>query len=259
MKNHRIGFDRRPGQAVPALFAALLAFVPLSLHAGAPFVTDDPGTPENFEINFAVQYGHSAGQTVGAAPSLEVNYTAVVNVQLHLLMPLAFSHASGDRTRWGYGDTELGIKYRFFDPQEGDWFPAAAIFPLLLLPTGDEERELGSGHTRAFLPLWLGGEFGAWNTFGGGGYWLNPGDGNRNYWFVGIGVTRKVTDGLKLGGEIFHVTRSETDGKEMTGFNLGGIYDISDRHHILVSAGRGIENASETNEFTTYVAYQLTF
>ena len=152
--------------------------------AGAPFVTDDPGTPEHFEINLAVQATHVAGQTTGFAPSLEVNYAAAENVQLHVLVPLAFNHESGNRTRWGAGDTEFGVKYRFLDAEEADWFPSAAVFPIVFAPTGDEERGLGTGHTRTFLPLWLGKEFGEWTAFGGG-YGINPGRGNRNYLFVG--------------------------------------------------------------------------
>jgi hypothetical protein len=228
-------------------------------HAGAPFVTDDPGTPEHFEINLAVQARHSAGQTTGFAPSLEINYAAAENVQLHFLVPLAFSHVSGDRTRWSTGDTEFGVKYRFLDSSEEDWFPSAAVFPIVFAPTGDEDRGLGTGHTRAFLPLWLGKEFGDWTAFGGGGYGINPGSGHRNYLFVGAGITRKITEDLRLGAEVFRQSKTEDDGKDAIGFNLGGVYDISDRHHILLSAGRGLRNASETNEFSTYIAYQLTF
>lgn len=233
--------------------------MPSAPHAGAPFVTDDPGTAEHFEITLAVQYTRIARESMGEAPSLEVNYAARENVELHALFRLAFDHVSGERTQWGYGDTELGIKYRFLDQDNEGWLPAAAFFPLVLLPTGDEDRGLGTGHTRGFIPLWLGRDFGKWSTFGGGGYWINPGDGNRNYWFAGLGITRQVTDDLKLGGEVFYITRTETDGKDAPGFNLGAVYDISDQHHILFSAGRGLRNASETNEFSTYIAYQLTF
>lgn len=227
--------------------------------AAAPFVTDDPGTPEHFEINVAVQSTRVSGQTTGFAPSLEVNYAAAENVQLHYLVPLAFNHVSGERTRWGVGDMEFGVKYRFLDANEEDWFPSAAIFPIIFAPTGDEDRELGAGHTRAFLPLWLGKEFGDWTAFGGGGYGINPGKGNRNYLFLGAGITRKITDELRLGGELFRTSKTEDDGKDAVGFNLGGVYDFNDTHHLLVSAGRGLRNVSETNKLSTYIAYQLTF
>jgi hypothetical protein len=164
---------------------------------------------------------HAAGQTAGSAPSLEINYAVAENVQLHFLVPLAFNHTSGDRTQWGIGDTELGIKYRFLDAKEDDWLPSAAVFPIIVAPTGDDDRSLGTGHTHAFLPLWLGKEFGDWTAFGGGGYGINPGNGNRNYLFLGVGITRKITEDLRLGAEIFRTSRTEDDGKDAIGFNLG--------------------------------------
>jgi hypothetical protein len=35
-------------------------------------------------------------------------------------------------------------------------------------------------------------------TYGGGGYWINAGPGNKNYWFVGWVLHRQVTDSLAL-------------------------------------------------------------
>jgi hypothetical protein len=55
------------------------------------------------------------------------------------------------------------------------------------LPTGNENRGLGAGHVRAFLPVWVQKSFGEWTTYGGGGYWINQDDnlGDKNYWFAG--------------------------------------------------------------------------
>jgi threonyl-tRNA synthetase len=70
---------------------------------------------------------------------------------------------------------------------------------------------------------------------------------------------RQVTEQLTLGGEIFHQTADTVGGRDSTGFNLGGIYDFTEHHHLLFSAGRGVQNASDTNSFSYYIAYQLTF
>jgi len=138
-----------------------------------------------------------------------------------------------------------------------------------VLPTGNAERNLGTGSTHAFLPLWLQKDFGKWTTYGGGGYWINPGPGNKNYWFVGWVLQRQVTDSLAIGGEIFHQTSFATVGpgspgfplgsKDTTGFNLGGTYDFDQNHHLLFSAGRALQNASTTNAFSYYLALQWTF
>ena len=59
-----------------------------------------------------------------------------------------------------------------------------------------------------------------------------------------------------LGGELFHTT-SQLDGYgEVTGFNLGGVYDFDEGHHLMMSIGTGIQGADHG---TAYVAYQWTF
>ncbi len=126
---------------------------------------------------------------------------------------------------------------------------------MLELPTGSQSRGLGVGHVRLFLPVWVQKSFGDWTTYGAGGYWINQNDtyGDKNYWFVGWLLQRKITDKLILGGEIFHQTADSIAGVDQTGFNLGGQYDFDEHNHLLFSAGRGFQNASETNLFSWYL------
>jgi hypothetical protein len=138
-----------------------------------------------------------------------------------------------------------------------------------MLPTGDATHGLGSGRTHEFLPIWLQKDFGKWTTYGGGGYGHNPGPGNKDYWFVGWLLQRQVTDDLALGGEIFHQTASTTarpgdvgyplGAKDLTAFNLGGVYDLSEHYHLLFSGGRGLQNADSGDAFSYYLGLQWTF
>ncbi len=245
-----------------ALAAAAVCLSLASAHAGPPFRTDDPEPVEYGHWEFYTPFStatHVKGDTSGVLAGVEINYGAAPDLQLHLITPLVFDKPDDSGLRGGYGDTELGMKYRFIQEDEKGWRPMVGVFPLLEAPSGNAQRGLGTGHAHAFLPLWLQKSFGDWTTYGGGGYWINPGAGNRNYWFAGWLLQRKITENLVLGGEIFHQTASVVGGKEQTSFNLGGIYDISENHHILFSAGRGLQNATTTNEFSYYVAYQLTF
>lgn len=229
--------------------------------AGPPFRTDDPEPVDfqHWEIDAFSTATHVRGDTAGILPGIEVNYGALENLQLHVVAPLAFDKAQGSGTRFGYGDTELGAKFRFIDPGEEDWWPQVAVFPLVELPTGNSHRGLGAGHTRAFIPVWLQKDFEPWTTYGGGGYWINPGADHKNYWFVGWLLQRKVTEELTLGGEIFHQTADTVGGKDSTGFNLGGFYNFNENYHLLFSAGRGLQHATTTNQFSYYLGLQLTF
>jgi hypothetical protein len=241
--------------------AAAAMLMPGSAIAGPPFRTDDPEPVEyqHWEVDGFSQATHIRGDTSGTLPGLEVNYGAAPNLQLHLVAPFAFDKPSGGSWQSGYGDTELGVKYRFVEEDEEGWWPMIGVFPMLEAPTGDAHRGLGAGHAREFLPLWLQKSFGEWQTYGGGGYWINPGAGNKNYWFAGWQLQRKITEQLTLGGEIFHQTADTVGARDSTGFNLGGFFDFTENHHLLFSFGRGVQHATDTNEFSYYIAYQLTF
>jgi len=160
--------------------------------------------------------------------------------------------------QYGYGDTPISFKYRFIQEDSKGWRPQAAVFPQVNLPTGDEDRGLGVGHVQVFLPMWFQKSFGDWTIDGGGGYWINQGGADKNFWFSGVLLQRKVTDKLTVGGEIFHQTADSIDSHDSTGFNVGAIYDINEHNHFLFSAGRGLENASDTNVFSWYVGYLIT-
>jgi hypothetical protein len=235
-------------------------------HAGPPFVTDDPEPVpyQHFEF-YNLSLGTAIrGDTQGEGPAWEYNYGIVPDGQVHIIAPLTFDTQAGS---YGYGDTELGFKYRLVNEDKNDWRPMVGIYPLVELPTGDVTRGLGAGYTRAYFPVWIQKSFGDWTTYGGGGYWLNNGDGtaNRDYWFVGWLLQRQVTKQLAIGAEIFHQTSTVAFGatnpiytQPTTGFNVGAIYDFDTDHHLLVSVGAGLQNASTTNEFSWYVAYQIT-
>jgi hypothetical protein len=228
----------------------------LTALAGPPFVTDDPEPIDHghWEFYLASQHTQTADGWAGTAPHFELNYGVFTNVMLHLITPLAYDAPSGGSTHYGYGDTELGVKYRFI--QETERLPQVGIFPLLEIPTGSKSDGLGGGHMQAFLPVWLQKSFGDWTIYGGGGYGLNPGKGNENWGFGGLVVQRQVTKNVVLGGEVYHRTTMETGGCDDTAFNLGTVIDFSEYQHLLFSAGRSIDGPTD---FQAYIAWQFTF
>jgi hypothetical protein len=237
-------------------FVVLLLLVPAAVLAGPPYVTDDPEPVEyqHWEVYLASQLSHDRDRWSGTAPHVEVNYGALPNLQLHLITPLAFVHSPPGGSQYGYADTELGGKWRFL--QEDSWQPQVGTFPLLELPTGDRERNLGSGHVQAFLPLWLQKSVGSWTSYGGGGYWINPGKGNRNWGFTGWQVQYQLLPAVTPGVEILHATAREAKGTAETRFNVGVVLDFSDVQHLLFSVGRGLQGP---NTMQVYLAYQLTY
>jgi hypothetical protein len=238
------------------LIALGLPCWPLTALAGPPFVTDDPEPAEyqHWEFYIASQPAETSDGWAGTAPHFELNYGVVTNVMLHLITPLAYEAPSGGSAHYGYGDTELGVKFRFIE--ETGRRPQAGIFPLIEIPTGNASDGLGSGRVQAFLPLWLQKSFGDWTIYGGGGYGINPGAGNENWGFGGMVVQRQITDKFLLGAEIYDRTATETGGRNDTAFNIGTVIDFSEHQHLLFSAGRSVEGPTD---FQCYVAWQFTF
>jgi hypothetical protein len=235
---------------------ALLLGASVAAFAGPPYVTDDPEPVEyrHWEVYLASIFTKQPDAWTATAPHIEINYGAVPNVQLHTILPLTLYAPGEGANSYGYGDTELGVKYRFV--QESDWRPQIGTFPLLEVPTGSRARNLGSGHLQTFLPIWLQKSVGPWTTYGGAGYWINPGTDKRNWWYTGILIQRSVLPNLAPGFEIFYQTPQEVGGPSETRFSVGFVWDLSDLQHIMASAGRGIEGP---NQVQGYLAYQLTF
>src|SRR5450432_2667275 len=167
--------------------------------AGPPFVTDDPEPVKHghWEIYLASQDQHDSGGWTGTAPQLEVNYGAIKNLQIHVVAPLSYTRPPSGAHAYGVGDVELGAKYRFID--ETSWWPQIGTFPLVELPTGNSDRGLGGGDLQVFVPVWLQKSVGRWTSYGGGGYWVHPGAGNRNWVFMGLEVQRRLSTKLTLG------------------------------------------------------------
>jgi hypothetical protein len=236
--------------------AAWLSCGPQEVLAGPPFLSDDPEPVDyqHWEFYLASQDFKTAGDWSGTAPHVEVNYGVVSNVQLHVIAPLAYDAPSTGPTHYGYGDTELGIKFRFV--QETERIPQVGVFPLLEVPTGSSKDNLGNGHLQAFLPLWLQKSWGSWTAYGGGGYGINSAASNQNWGFLGAVLQRQVLTNVLLGAEVYHQTAKQIGGANDTGFNIGTVIDFSEQHHLLFSAGRSIDGPTE---FQFYLAYQFTF
>jgi len=211
-----------------------LALGPAAALAGPPFLTDDPEPTDtgHWEI-YAPEFQTGGGGTdFDGTFGAEINYGAAPGVQVTLDLPLAFSHDSAG-TRWGAGDIAASVKYRFYR-SEATGFSIAA-FPGVTLPTAS--NGMGAGRVTALLPVWAQKDAGPWSVFGGGGYAVNPGSGNRDYWTGGVAVTREVGKRLLLGTEIDRQGADTIGGRASTSAGVGAILDLQGPLRLLASGG----------------------
>lgn len=236
----------------------IILVVPAAAFSGPPFRTDDP-IPVEFrhgELYLFSTGVYEAGGTGGVGPAVEFNYGILPDTQFHLIAPMAYDAPRDEASHFGYGDTELGIKYRFV--RQTETLPDIGVFPLVEVPTGDQDMGLGNGKAQYFFPVWIQKDFGGWTSYGGGGYWINPGPGQKDYWFSGILLQYSFSENFYLGAELFYQTADTTDGADSAGFNVGGGLPLTAGFELLFSAGRGIKNSS-ANRFSYYIALYRTF
>jgi hypothetical protein len=236
------------GTAVILAVALFLvtAILPSALWAGPPFLTDDPvPVPfKHYEAYLFSTVDHTKKDTTGVGPAFEFNVGALPNLQVHLVVPFAFTASQDAPNAYGFGDLEFGLKYRFL--QETDYRPMAGVFPMLEIPTGDANLGLGNGRTWGKVPLWLQKSWGPWTTYGGGGFAINPAPDQRNYYFGGWLLQRQLGKRLILGGEIFAQGKSSDDDRSFMVFNLGGFFNITPNFQLLFSGGHTLAGGGHT-------------
>lgn len=222
--------------------------------AGPPYQTDDPEPTElgHWEIYSFVTADGRAGEVDGAT-GVDLNYGAARGLQLTATLPIAFSRDPNTGWRSSRGDVELGAKYRFVNDETSGW--QAAIFPRVILPTS--ASGLGGTRARFLLPIWVQKDLGKTSVFGGGGYEINPGSGNRDFWIAGLAVTHDFSERLSLGTEVSWQSPDMRGGDSSTGINFGLIQKLGGPYALLLAGGPSFSGGQAS--YHGYAALSLNF
>jgi hypothetical protein len=225
----------------------LLLFFSHPVLAQLPFYTDDSDTTPKGKFHLEIYNEHDVLQK-SAYPTKRQNtavFTLDYGVTDHLelgvnapLITLSNSNVVSPRSVTGIGDTQFGLKYNFLTEHEGSKRPAMAAVLYVEAPTGDTQKQLGSGLT----DYWLYGILQKSLTKKTKGR-LNGGilfSGNSSTGLIGIQTQRghiytgdaslvhDFTRRLTLGAEVFGAVPSSfvLDRGQLTG-QLGGDYALT--------------------------------
>ena len=136
------------------LSVLLLLLFATGVQAQQPFVTDDADvTPKGkFHLEFSNEFDwlqrDSFPNIRQNTADFEITYGLFEHVEIGIATPLiTIINAPGTvpKSVTGIGDTNVSLKYNFLREREGSRLPAFAIGLNLELPTGDPDRQLGSG------------------------------------------------------------------------------------------------------------------
>jgi|ERR1043166_622541 hypothetical protein len=228
-----------------ALLAALL-LCSESTPAQQPFMTDDTDVTPRHKFHFEFSNEFDALQRA-SFPNLkqntadaELDYGLFKNFEVGIEAPvltIVNDRSAPFRRPTGFGDVNLSFKYNYLLEREGSRRPALAVTFNLELPTGDVNRQLGSGLADFYVNNVLQKSLTKKTTLRLNGGLLFSGNettgviGIRSRGLVFTGATslvRQFTPKLDLGVEVTGaLTRNLQLGKGQLQTMVGGNYAFS--------------------------------
>ncbi len=263
---------RRPARwvrlAIYFLPSSLIPHPSSLVWAAHPFITDDTGTQGkgNWQVELQYDYGRNdATADAGAGPVRQVSKAAVFTtvltygllenldlaVGLNYLNQRVIENGVSTEDSSGMADSTIEFKWRFYDA-DGLSF---AVKPVVLLPTGDENKGLGSGKTSwggNFITTY---EAKPWSFSGNVAYShvryeqsQDTAANRSDLWRVSGGVSYSAREDLRWVGEAGVRTNPAKNNPFLPGstgrFAMAGlIYSPTDKIDLDIGYRRGLNDA----------------
>ena len=244
----------RAALLVLALLVLMLAVVslPAMAQGGPPYYTNDPGTPGNlnWEINLGYMPFFYSGQSVSHVPDVDINFGVGDRFQLTYENAWLRVQNPSSPTKFGVGQSNPGVKWRFYDSGESGL--KVSVFPQLFLnnPNNSVQRGITPANDSFLLPMEFSRKFGPIDVDGEFGYqFVHRGpDG----WLTGLVVGHDFTP--KLEGDIeFYSQGTFHPGQAKPTLELGARYKIHRPVILLLMAGRSLESTRPNQPY--FVGY----
>jgi len=245
--------------SVRQLSLVFLFVLPALLRAqgGPPFITDDPGTPGDghWEINVAWTHEHRAGETADELPLLDLNYGVGDRIQLKYEVPYVLLHEGGADTVHGLGNSEAGVKWRFYDDEKsGLTLSTYPQFEFRNPSSHSAAHGLVADENTFVLPLEIQREAGGWGVNVEVGA-VFPGKSDHG-WTYGVVVGHELNDRFEVGAELHGEGASSLQRTELAAM-VGLRGKLNEHCYLLASIGRELHNHFETKAtLLSYLAVQ---
>jgi hypothetical protein len=234
----------------------LVAF-PSFAQGGPPFYTNDPGTPGHFnwEINLGYMPFLYSNQSVSHVPDVDINFGIGDRIQLTYENAWLRVHNPASATEFGLGQSNPGVKWRFYDAGENGL--SVSVFPQFFLNNPDDAVHRGiTPRTNTFLlPFEFSKKFGPVDVDYEIGYQLvhKGSDG----WLTGLVLGHEFSSKLELDMELYSLGTFHPSAYQPT-IDFGGRYKIHRPVILLFMAGRSLEPTRSTQSyFIGYFGIQL--
>lgn len=244
-------------------FAGLVVFVlvlfsPFTAWSAHPLITDDTGTQGKgrFQLELNGQYDRDKEIETGAPvestawqAGATLSYGIVESADLVLNLPYVSAEVEKNGISVydedGISDVSLEVKWRFYETGGLSF----ALKPGIILPTGDEKKELGAGRVGYHLFLIGSKEYEPWAFHVNLGYIRNNNvfDEKENIWHASIASMYEAVRGLNLVANVGIESNPDQAADNDPAFAvLGAIYAVNEDFDIDAGIKFGL-TSSETD------------
>ena len=243
-----------------AVFALILMSCASAAFAQQPFSTEEADVAQRSSAKFLIGTEFDALQPEDTDHDrqttllMRAGYGAAKNLEVEIAAPLVFLANTAEPNARGYGDTSISAKYQLRDDVRG---PAVAVAFSVQIPTGDADRDIGSGVTMTWLNAIVGQKLSSKTNVSANVGFMPT--GNPSVGALGINARRgkivtfggvwntEVTAKLKLGAEINGAATTTGDTAHQLHVLSGGNYEL--RRGLTMDAGVIVGHYTRTPRF----------
>jgi hypothetical protein len=235
-----------------SLIWLLLVSVSAFGQGGPPYYTNDPGTPGplNWEINLGYMPFFYSDQSVSHTPDVDINFGVGERIQLTYENAWLRVQNPGSKTAFGLGQSNPGVKWRFYDAGESGL--SVSVFPQFFLnnPNDAVRRGITPPSQSFLLPFEFSKKFGPVDVDYEIGYQaVHKGpDG----WLTGLVLGHEFTKKFELDMEFYSQGTFHPAQYQPT-IDFGGRYKIHSPVILLFMAGRAPETSRSNQAY--FVGY----
>jgi hypothetical protein len=219
-----------------------------SAQGGPPYYTNDPGTPGNlnWEINVGYMPFYFQGHSISHTPDVDINFGVGSRIQLTYENAWLRVKSPEANPNFGLGQSNPGVKWRFYDAGEGHL--SISVFPQFFLnnPNDAVRRGITPASQTFELPFEFSNKVGPLDINLELGY--DVVHKGPNGWIAGLVVGRDITHKLELDAELYNQGAFHPSQNQPT-IDFGGRYKIHSPIIFLFMAGRSLSPSNSNQSY----------
>ena len=221
--------------------ALFLSASPSLAQGGPPFYATDPGTPGafNWEINVGYMPFLYSNNSISHTPDVDINFGIGERIQLTYENAWLRVQDPGSAAKFGLGQSNPGVKWRFYDAGEDEL--QISVFPQFFLnnPNNSVQRGITLDTDSFLMPMEFAKNVGPVNVdFETGFQAVRHGS---NGWISGLVVGRDLTERLELDAEFYSQGTFRDSADTQPVLDVGGRFKLHYPAILLFMAGRSVE------------------